>query len=214
VALTSLQRRLGDNLTVRRALVMGGVWALGVVIAVAVAFAAVDRVASGVTPRDVARLSQRAIDEELRSSPSGARTPTVTPSTSPSASTTGVPPITVKTTTPTTSNSVPPPTSPSTTGPTPATTTSTTTTSTTTEVAQQNTVTTSQGGTLYTRCSGPDRIVFVAAVPKSGYQRTIDDESTGSVRQSFENTKHRSNIEAECSNGAVHAQVEEESADA
>jgi hypothetical protein len=91
--------------------------------------------------------------------------------------------------------------------------TTTVTTGTAPPVAPHNTVTTSQGGTLFTRCAGADRIVFVAAVPKSGYQRTVDDERSEGVRQSFENATHRSNIEAECSDGVVHAHVEEETAD-
>jgi hypothetical protein len=91
----------------------------------------------------------------------------------------------------------------------------TTTTVTTTSpppAVSHNTVIASRGGSLYTRCSGPDRIVFVAAVPESGYQRTVDDERSDGVRQTFENGNHRSTIEAECSNGTVHAHVEEESA--
>jgi hypothetical protein len=46
-------------------------------------------------------------------------------------------------------------------------------------------------------------------VPKSGYQRTVDDEQSDGVRQSFENSNHRSTIEADCSGGTVHAHVEE-----
>jgi hypothetical protein len=72
-------------------------------------------------------------------------------------------------------------------------------------------VTTSQGGTVYSRCSGPDTIAYVAAVPRSGYQRTVDGESPTGIRQTFENAHHRSRIAAECSDGIVHAEVEEES---
>jgi hypothetical protein len=53
--------------------------------------------------------------------------------------------------------------------------------------------------------------VYVAAVPKSGYQRTQDVESAGGIAQWFENGSHLSKITAECSNGSVHAEVEEES---
>jgi len=74
-------------------------------------------------------------------------------------------------------------------------------------------VTTSQGGTLFTRCSGPDTIVYVAAVPRTDYQRTVDVEDPTGIEQSFVNSHHRSKIEASCSNGTVHAHIEEESAD-
>jgi hypothetical protein len=53
--------------------------------------------------------------------------------------------------------------------------------------------------------------VYVAAVPRSGYQRTHDVESAGGITEWFENGSHRSKITAECSDGAVHAEVEEES---
>ena len=76
-----------------------------------------------------------------------------------------------------------------------------------------NTATTSQGGTVFTRCSGPETIVYVAAVPRSGYERTVDVEGPHGIQQSFADGHHRSNIEAECSGNVVHAQVEEESAD-
>jgi hypothetical protein len=75
-----------------------------------------------------------------------------------------------------------------------------------------DTVTTSQGGTLWTRCSSADQIVYVAAVPQSGYRRTLDVESTGGVVQWFDNGTHLSKIAAQCSNGSVHAEVEEENA--
>jgi hypothetical protein len=74
-------------------------------------------------------------------------------------------------------------------------------------------VTTSQGGTVYTRCTGSETIAYVAAVPKTGYARTVDIESPTGVQQTFVNGNHRSNIQAECSNGVVHAEVEEETAD-
>ena len=208
---------MGHNLHVRRALMMGGLWALEVVIAVSVSFAAVDRVASGVTSGDAARLSQEAINDELRLTASGTATSSTVPkSTSASTSTTLAPSVT------TTSTVVPSPT-PFTTTPTPPTThtppttrflpTTQTTTSTSIPAASSNTVTTSEGGTLFTRCSGADQIVFVAAVPKPGYQRTVDNEDPGGVRQSFQNGTHLSKIEAECSNGIVQAQVEEDSTD-
>ena len=186
---------LVENRAVRRGLLMGAVWAFGVVIAVALAFAAVDRVASGVSSRDDARLSQRAIDDELGRSPTPPRS---------SSSTSTTRPPSVSTTSSTVASTISSPTT------TPATTT--VTTASPPPPVSHNTVTASRGGTLFTRCSGPDRIVFVAAVPKSGYQRTVDDERSGAIRQSFENSNHRSTIEAECSDGTVHAQVEEESA--
>jgi hypothetical protein len=71
-------------------------------------------------------------------------------------------------------------------------------------------VTTSQGGTVWSRCSGADTIVLVAAVPQSGYQRTRDIESPSGIEQWFEKDKHRSKIRAECSDGVVSAEVEEE----
>ena len=75
-----------------------------------------------------------------------------------------------------------------------------------------NTVTTSQGGTLWTRCSNQTTIVYVAAIPKSGYQRTVDVEDSAGISQQFENGNHRSNIQAACSSGRVRAEVDEESA--
>jgi hypothetical protein len=74
-------------------------------------------------------------------------------------------------------------------------------------------VTTSQGGTVYTHCTGPDTIAYVAAVPKTGYARTVDIEAPTGVRQTFVNAHHRSDIQAECSDGVVHAEVEEEAQD-
>ena len=54
-------------------------------------------------------------------------------------------------------------------------------------------------------------ITYVVAVPKPGYRRTLDVESAHKVEQRFENGRQRSSIEAECSDGVVHARVEEES---
>ena len=62
---------------------------------------------------------------------------------------------------------------------------------------------------MWTRCSGQDQIVYIAAVPKSGYERTRDVESPGGIQQWFESDNHLSKITAECSNGVVHAEVEE-----
>jgi hypothetical protein len=73
------------------------------------------------------------------------------------------------------------------------------------------TATTSQGGTIWTRCSGPDSIVYIAALPRSGYQRTLDLESSSGITQQFENGTSISKIQAACSNGVVHAEVEQES---
>jgi hypothetical protein len=47
-------------------------------------------------------------------------------------------------------------------------------------------------------------------VPKSGFERTGDVEGPGGIVQSFDNGQHRSTISAECSDGVVHAEVEEE----
>jgi len=193
----------------------------GVVVAGTVAFAAVGRVASGVAPHDVARLSQRTIDDELTAGPTStsrasARSTSSVPGSSSIATNTTQTWSTTRTTNrtvPTSDSSVV--SAPSVTSAPPTTwgATSTTSGSTPPPPAGHNTVTTSQGGTVFTRCSGPDTIVYVAAVPRPGYQRTVDIESALAVRQTFENSSHRSMIEAECSNGSVHAQVEEESAD-
>jgi hypothetical protein len=55
--------------------------------------------------------------------------------------------------------------------------------------------------------------VYVAAIPKSGYQRTVDVEASTGIDQQFQNGSRRSKIQAACSNGVVHAEVEEDSAD-
>jgi hypothetical protein len=55
--------------------------------------------------------------------------------------------------------------------------------------------------------------VYVAAIPKSGYQRTVDVEASTGIEQEFQNGSHASQIQAACSNGVVHAEVEEDSAD-
>jgi cytoskeletal protein RodZ len=212
---------LGDNPRVRRRLILAGVWALGVAVALTLAFAAVGRVANGVAPRDVARLSSTEIEREV-AGPSGpavtsssARAGTATTATTAtSVTTTSSTSTTTSTTRPSGSTIVNP-----TTVATAATTTSTTahtvptTTATSPSAEPHNTVTTAQGGTVFSRCSGPEKIVYVAAVPKSGYQRTVDVENQGGIQQVFVNAHHRSQIEAECSGGVVHAQVEEESAD-
>ena len=74
-------------------------------------------------------------------------------------------------------------------------------------------MTTSPGGTIWTRCSAPNSIVYIAAVPQSGYQRTVDIEAPTGIEQQFQNGSRRSTIQAACSNGAVRADVENESAD-
>jgi hypothetical protein len=71
-------------------------------------------------------------------------------------------------------------------------------------------VITAQGGTVWVRCSGADQIVYVAAVPRNGYERTHDVESPGGIVQWFDSNSHRSTIDAQCSNGVVHAEVNEE----
>jgi hypothetical protein len=65
---------------------------------------------------------------------------------------------------------------------------------------------------LWTRCSSAEQIVYVAAVPQSGYERTRDIENPGGIVQWFHNDHHVSKVSAECSNGVVHAEVEEENA--
>jgi len=124
-------------------------------------------------------------------------TPTTRPEaadTAESAPTTDTRPVQVTETTiatsPTTIDSVPP------------------TTSTTAPPDNGDTVTASRGGTLWSHCSGSEKIVFVAAVPMSGYQRTVDIENAGRIEQKFVNGKLSSVIEAECSYGVVHAHVE------
>jgi hypothetical protein len=211
--------RLGENPRVRRGLILAGVWAVGAALALTLAFAAVGRVANGVAPRDVARLSSTEIDDEL----SGPTTTPVTPTSgrqmpNPTA-TTATPATTTSSTSSTTSTTEAPGSSivNPTTVSTPPTTTSATVhtvpSTTTPPVASHNTVTTAQGGTVFTRCSGPDKIVYVAAVPKSGYERTVDIENEDGIEQVFVNAHHRSQIEAQCSGGVVHAQVEEEPID-
>lgn len=191
----------------RRGLLLAGVWALGVVASVTLAFAAVGRVASGVAPHDGTRLSQTAIDDQLTSRatlPSATSTSSTTRSSSSTTSPTTV-------TTPTTR-----PTSPNVTSPPPTSNTSPPTVTTVWAAPPNvpvNTVTTSQGGTLFTRCSGPDTIAYVAAVPRTGYQRTLDIEDPTGIEQVFANARDQSKIDASCSNGIVHAHVEEESAD-
>jgi len=201
-----------------------GVWVAGVVIAVSLAFAAVARVANGVAPNDVAHLSKTQVDNEL----TGGTTPSPRGSTSPTsrATTTTAKPGSTPTSTSTTSSTRstwvwPTPTTggtvltapPVTAWSHPSDPTAPTTATTVAEpppVAPHNTVTTSQGGTIYTRCTGPETIAYVAAVPKTGYARTVDIESPTGVQQTFANGQHASNIQAECSNGVVHAEVEEE----
>ena len=199
----------------RRGLLLAGVWVLGAAVAVAFAFAAVGRVASGVAAPNASSLSRRAIDNELTATTTRPRTggarptaphpsSTVTPKTPGPSSSLPRPPTSEV---PTTSTAFPPP-------PTPTTVTAPTTTTVTSAPSSEepNTVTTSQGGTIWTRCSGPDTISYVAAVPRSGYQRTVDIEDSRGIEQEFDNGTHRSKIEAACSNGIVHAQVEEEAA--
>jgi hypothetical protein len=54
--------------------------------------------------------------------------------------------------------------------------------------------------------------VFVAAVPKTGYQSISGLQSATTITERFENGSHVSTIQAECSDGVVHAEVEEEAA--
>jgi hypothetical protein len=188
---------VGDNRAVKRGLLLTGFWLVGVTA----------RVASHVAPQGVARLSAGGVDRELASPlpstgastprpttpqpPSSVTSPTTRPS-SPSSTAATPPPPPIGPAT-----SVPPTRPPATVAPPPTTT-------------LHNTVTTSQGGTVWTRCASAEAIVYVAAVPKSGYQRTHDVESAGGITEWFENGSHRSKITAECSDGSVHAEVEEE----
>jgi hypothetical protein len=204
-----------------------------------VAFAAVGQVASGVALHDVAPLSQSEIDSALvvptpsptstgapqstTAAPASTLSPTTDAPSVPVATTAGptptsaigVFPTTPATpeTTPTHVSVLPPLTAPSTPPTTRRPTTPTSEPTTTTSVPRTNTVTTSRGGTLFARCSAPTRIVYVAAVPKTGYDRTVDVEKPGEIRQVFVNQHHKSTITAECSHGVVHAEVEEESRD-
>jgi hypothetical protein len=82
-----------------------------------------------------------------------------------------------------------------------------------TATSPSTTVTTSEGGTVWTRCSGANTIVYVAAVPKTGYQRIADIEDPSGIEQQFDNGTRRSAVQASCSDGVVHAQVEEETLD-
>jgi hypothetical protein len=54
--------------------------------------------------------------------------------------------------------------------------------------------------------------VFVAAVPKTGYQRVSGLQTSTTIEERFENGSHVSTIQVECSDGVVHAEVEEEAA--
>ena len=215
VGLTSIAAPVGDNREMRRGLVLACLWALGVTASVAVAFAAVGRVASRVAPSGAARLSTGAVERELstpvtppgtpRSNAGRTSTNRSTSSTRPThTTTTGSKPTTSATvTTPPTTSERPPASSPPVTTPTTKTPTPTPTT------APHDTATTSQGGTVWTRCSGA-QIVYVAAVPTSGYERTRDVEGPGQIEQWFQSNQHISRITAECSDGVVHAEVEEE----
>ena len=72
---------------VRRGLLLVGVWLVGVCVAVVLSFAAVGRVANGVTRSNVAALSRHAIESELTPVTARPGTSVSTPS-SPSSSTT------------------------------------------------------------------------------------------------------------------------------
>ncbi len=194
----------------RRAVLLTTVWVVGVGTSVAIAFAAVATVARGVEPSNAARLSTRAIDHELGApqasspSPSLPATQTSRPTTPATAATvapvTTVPPLQPTTTAPPVRPVAPPavaPTPPTSNGPSPT-------------VSSRTTATASPGGTVWARCSAPDTIVFVAAVPSSGYQRVRDVENGQTVEQWFANGSKVSKIHAECADGAVHAEVDTE----
>ena len=214
---------MGDNRCVRRGLVLTCLWVLGVSASVGLAFAAVGRVANRVAPPAVAKLSSQGVDRALGSTvPSSSPTTPRGPSSStPSTTTTGGSPTSTATTGPsgpsrpggpTSTLGTEPPTTNGSSGPvtTVGPPSPTTTTPTPTTTAPTNTVTTSQGGTVWTRCSSNEQIVYIAAVPKSGYERTRDVENPSGIVQSFDDGSHRSTISAECSNGVVHAEIEEE----
>jgi hypothetical protein len=112
-------------------------------------------------------------------------------------------------TTPSTANSVPPAHAPDTTVPLRSRTFESTTTAPPVSSGPA-TATTSLGGTIWTRCSGPDAIVFIAAIPKSGYESIAGTQTSTAVQERFTNGNHVSTIQAECSDGVVHAEVEEE----
>jgi len=194
---------------VRRRLLVVGVWLAGAGIAVAVSFAAVARVANGVTPSNVAALSPRAIEHAL-ATPTTRPSPRVAlPSTTVSLPPPGVTESTAPPPTPPAPpTSIPPRTSVS--APAPAVTAPPSPPAT---PKAHDTVTTSRGGTLWTSCSGATAIVYVAAVPKSGYQRTVDVEAPSGIEQQFSNGTHSSQIRASCSDGVVHTEVEEEAGD-
>jgi hypothetical protein len=223
LGLASLRARVDDNQEMRRGLVLTGLWVVGVMASVALAFGAVGNVASQVAPPGVARLSARGVDRALGTTvvlpssttagrPAGSSAPPVSGRGStttvkrpgPGSSSTAAPPPSTSggpgTSAPTSSATSPPPT----TGSPPPTGTPPTT-------ALHSTATTSVGGTVWTRCSGAEHITFVAAVPRAGYERTRDVENASGIVQWFDDGSHISKISAECSNGVVHAEVEEES---
>ena len=215
-SLGSPRAQRGNNQGVRRVLVMVGSWILGVIASVAVAFAAVGQVANRVAPTSGERLSSGAIERALGSPPStgSGTTRTTTTSSAPSSTDRGAstttstsPPGSIVTSAPTTTRPASPTTTSATTPP------PTTPPPPTTTVAPRDTATTSQGGTIWTHCSGAEHIVFVAAVPKSGFERTHDVEQPGGIHEWFASDTHLSKIDAECSDGVVHAEVEEERGD-
>jgi hypothetical protein len=183
----------------RRRLLLAGTWLLGTAVALTISFAAVARVANGVAPANVAALSRRAIDNELTTAPTTSSSTVQERSRralQPSTTTTPTTSIQPKVSAPTALNppeqvTVPNAPSPTTTAITPA------------------TVTTSHGGTIWTRCTGPNSIQFLAAVPTNGYQRTADVEASTGIEEQFTNGSRVSTINAECSNGVVHAEVED-----
>jgi hypothetical protein len=197
---------------VRRGFLLVGVWLLGAVFAVAFSFAAVRRVASGVTRSSGVSVSH-AVDPET-TTVARSQAPSTPPAPRHRASVHSNPALR-----PTVPAPVP---GPSATGPLPAyvapvpnimpATTTPAIVSVTTPPSP-GTAIASQGGTVWTRCSGANTIVYIAAVPKSGYQRITDVEDGSGIEQQFDNGAHRSTVQASCSHGVVHAQVEEETTD-
>jgi hypothetical protein len=136
---------------------------------------------------------------------SAPRQPTLSPHANITPSTTNAPPL--KALPAENATPISPP--PTTTAPSASSVTETTTTAAPASGAG-DTATTSLGGTIWTRCSSPNSIVFVAAIPKPGYERTNDVQLPTRIQEQFQNGNHVSTIQAECAGGAVHAEVEEE----
>ena len=201
--LSSYGRFPDENRRVRRGMVLVGLWVLGVAVAVTLAFAAVG---AGRTRRRAARQSrgssQAAIDEralrdierphgddpaEAVREPSTSTTRSTTPTDDGHVVRPSRPPSPSGTT-----STAPPPTTPTTASPPPT-------------VAPQNTATPSQGGTIFTRCSGPSTIVYVAAVPKQRIRAHRRRREPDRHQPDVRNGRTSRRIDADCAGGTVHA---------